>query len=138
MRKIFLDTNIILDLLAQRIPHYESIARIATLAEQRELALIASPVSFTTISYVLSKIEPFEVVLNRLRKFSILCKISEVNQETIDKSLNSDFSDFEDAVQYFSAVDAGCKIILTRNTRDFKKSGIPVMTADEYLKSRSF
>lgn len=58
-----------------------------------------------------------------------------VNEETIEKGLNSDFSDFEDAVQYFSALQSGCTVIITRNGKDFRKSTIPIMTADEYLKS---
>jgi predicted nucleic acid-binding protein len=49
--------------------------------------------------------------------------------------LNSDFKDFEDAVQYYSAIKAGCKVIITRNGKDFKKSTIPIMTANEYLNS---
>ena len=135
MKKLFLDTNIILDLLAERHPFYESIAKIATLADQKKLQLIATPISFTTVNYILSKYESMEVVLTKMRKFSIICQICEVNQEIIEKSLNSKFKDFEDAVQYFSAVNSNCNVIITRNAKDFKRSEIAIMTADEYLKS---
>lgn len=135
MSRLFLDTNVILDLLAERHPFYNPIAKIATLADQKKLILVASPLSFTTVEYVLRKFEPSESVLNKLRKFKIICEISEVNDETIDKALNSDFKDFEDAVQYFSALHAQCTVIITRNEKDFKHSTLAIMTSEEYLSS---
>ena len=135
MSRIFLDTNVILDLLGERVPFFDSIAKVATLADQKKLTLIVSPLSFTTIDYILNKFESSESVLNKLRKFKIICELCVVNEETIDKALNSDFKDFEDAVQYFSALQSNSSIILTRNARDFKNSTIPIMTADEYLSS---
>lgn len=135
MSRIFLDTNVILDLLGERVPFFDSIAKVATLADQKKLTLIVSPLSFTTIDYVLNKYETSESVLNKLRKFKIICEVCEVNEETIDKALNSNFKDFEDAVQYFTALQSNCSIIITRNGKDFKSSTIPIMTAEEYLSS---
>jgi predicted nucleic acid-binding protein len=135
MSRIFLDTNVILDLLGERVPFFDSIAKVATLADKKKLILIVSPLSFTTIDYVLNKYETSESVLNKLRKFKIICKICEVNEEIINKALNSNFKDFEDAVQYFTALQSNCSIILTRNGKDFKNSTIPIMTAEEYLSS---
>lgn len=135
MSRIFLDTNVILDLLGERVPFFDSIAKVATLADQKKLTLIVSPLSFTTIDYVLNKYETSESVLNKLRKFKIICEVCEVNEETIDKALNSSFKDFEDALQYFSALQSNCSMIITRNGKDFKHSRIPIMTAEEYLSS---
>ena len=135
MNRIFLDTNVILDLLGERVPYFDPIAKVATLADQKKLTLIVSPLSFTTIEYVLNKYETSESVLNKLRKFKIICEVCEVNDETIDKALNSNFKDFEDAVQYFSALQSNSSIIMTRNGKDFKHSTIPIMTAEEYLSS---
>lgn len=135
MKRIFLDTNVILDLLAERKPFYDSIATVATLADRRELLLFTSPISFTTIDYVMSKFESKASVLIKLQKFSILCKVAEANQETIDKGLFSLFDDFEDAVQYQCALQAECDLILTRNGNDFRKSLLPVMNPDEFLTS---
>jgi len=130
MIRIFLDMNVILDLLAERISFFDSIAKIATLADLKKLTLVASPLLFTTVEYVLSKFEPVEKVLNKLRKFKIICEICEVNEETIEKALSSSFKDFQDAVQYFTAIQANCSIIITRNGKDFKHSTIPIMTAE--------
>ena len=135
MSRIFLDTNVILDLLGERVPFFDSIAKVATLADQKKLAIIVSPLSFTTIDYVLNKYESSKSVLNKLRKFKIICEVCEVNEETIDKALNSNFKDFEDTVQYFTAIQSNCSIIITRNGKDFKNSTIPIMTAEEYLSS---
>lgn len=135
MRKIFLDTNVILDLLAERHPFYEPIAKIVSLADRKEISLLTSPITFTTVEYVLSKFETKETALLKLQKFSILCQVAEANQETIDKSLFSFFRDFEDAVQYFCALQSNCDLILTRNKADFKNSVLPVFTAFEYLAS---
>ena len=133
MSKIFLDTNVILDLLGERVPFFDSIAKVDTLADQKKITLIVSPFSFTTIDYVLNKYEISESVLNKLRKFKIICEVCEVNEETIDKALNSSFKNFPDAVQYFTALQSNCSIIITRNGKDFKHSTIPIMTAEEYL-----
>jgi len=135
MIRLFLDTNVILDLLAQRVPHYDSIAKLATFADKKKLVLVASPLSFTTVDYILSKYDSSESVRNKLRKFKIICEVCEVNEETIEKGLNSNFKDFEDSIQYFSAVQSNCTIIITRNGKDFKNSKLSIMTAEEYLKS---
>ena len=135
MINIFLDTNVILDLLAKRKPFYDSIAKVATLADEKKIRLVSSPISFTTVEYVLRKYESAEFVLSKLRKFKIICHVCEVNEETIEKALNSGFADFEDSVQYFSAIQSSSSIILTRNGKDFKSSSIPIMTAEEYLSS---
>lgn len=138
MRKIFLDTNVILDLLAERKPYYESIAKIVTLADRKELFLLTSPISFTTVEYVLSKFESKASALLKLQKFSILCQIAEANQESIDKSLISLFNDFEDAVQYFCALQLSCEVFITRNRKDFKHSAIPILTPEEFLADYRF
>lgn len=135
MSNLFLDTNVLLDLLGERVPFFDSIAKVATLADQKKLSIVVSPLSFTTIDYVLNKYETSESVLNKLRKFKIICEVCEVNDETISKALTSSFKDFEDAVQYFTALQSNCSIIITRNGKDFKNSTIPVMTAEEYLSS---
>ncbi|MCE7057923.1 PIN domain-containing protein [Algoriphagus sp. AGSA1] len=135
MSRIFLDTNVILDLLGERVPFYDAIAKVVTLADQKRIKIIVSPFSFTTIDYVLSKYEASDSVLKKLRMFKILCEVCAVDEDIIEKGLNSGFKDFEDAVQYYSAVQANCSIIITRNGKDYKNSTLPVMTAEEYLSS---
>lgn len=133
--RLFIDTNIMLDFLGERVPFYEPIAKLATLAEKGKVKMIVSPISFATVNYFLSKSETSEIAMEKLRKFNIISEICKLDEHTIEKGLNSSFKDFEDSLHYFSAVDSNCDIIITRNGKDFKKSLIPVMTADEYLTS---
>jgi hypothetical protein len=124
-----------LDLLGERAPFYEPIAKIATLSEKGIVTMVVSPISFATVNYFLSKFENSVIAREKLRKFSIISDICVLNEQTIEKGLNSSIKDFEDALQYFSATASESDIIITRNGKDFKKSLIPVMTADEFLNS---
>jgi len=133
--RLFIDTNIMLDLLGERIPFYDSIAKIATLADNGQVTLIVSALSYSTVSYFLTKFEKSEIAKTKLRKFKVISKICDLDELIIEKGLNSNFSDFEDSLQYFSALKSNCSIIITRNGKDFKESKIPVMTAEEYLMS---
>lgn len=133
--KLFIDTNVMLDLLGERIPFYHSIAKIATLADRGQVTMVASALSYATVSYFLIKFENIEKAKDKLRKFKIISEICDLDELIIEKGLNSNFSDFEDSLQYFSALKSDCSILITRNGKDFKESQIPVMTADEYLMS---
>ena len=131
--RLFWDTNIMLDLLDERTPFYEPAAKIATLAEERKLSITVSALSYATVNYILAKYEKVEIVKDKLRKFKIISSICALDEEIIDKGLNSDFKDFEDALQYFCALKSNCNVLITRNGMDFKTSQIPIMTAEEYL-----
>jgi len=133
--KLFIDTNAMLDLLGEREPFYDSIAKIATIADKGKITLIVSALSYSTVFYLLSKFEDNEVVKEKLRRFKVISETSDLTDKIIDKGLSSTFSDFEDALQYHCALKADCNLLITRNVKDFKKSAIPVMTPDEYLKS---
>jgi predicted nucleic acid-binding protein len=134
-KRLFIDTNVMLDLLGERIPHYDSIAKIATLADKGDVSMIVSALSYATVFYLLRKFESTEKVKEKLRKFKIISEVSDLDDTVIEKGLISTFTDFEDSLQYYCALKAECNIILTRNQKDFKSSVIPVMSAEEYLKS---
>ena len=84
---------------------------------------------------MLSKNEIPAAAKEKLRKFKIISEVSALDETTIEKGLNSGFSDFEDSLLYYSALKSDCTIILSRNQKDFSGSEIPVMSADEYLAS---
>lgn len=134
--RVFLDTNAMMDLLSERHPFYNAIAKIASLADRGQLELIVSALSYITVNYLLTKIDSQETIKDKLRKFRIISEVASLDEEIIEKALNSNFSDFEDAVQYFSALKSNCKIIITRNAKDFKESSLPIMTAEEFLVMR--
>lgn len=132
---VFLDTNIVLDFLGERAGFYEASARIMTLADHKRINLYTSPTSISTSYYLLSKFENPKSALEKIRKFKLLCKISVMDDEVIEKALNADFTDFEDAMQYYSALATNCDVLITRNEKDFKSAQIPVMNATLFLKS---
>lgn len=135
MKKIFLDTNIILDFLGEREGFYEASAKIMTLADKKKIQVYTSPSSISNVFYVLAKYENSKIALEKIRKFKLLCSMSVMDDEVVEKAINSDFKDFEDAMQYFSALVSNCDVIITRNEKDFKNALIPVMNAESYLLS---
>ena len=133
MQKIFLDTNIVIDFLGERKPFYESAAKIMTLADNNRISVYTSPSTISTTYYILAKFEGSYIALEKIRKFRLLCDISIMDRVVIDKATSSDFKDFEDAMQYFSALATGCDLIITRNEKDFKSALIPVLNCESYL-----
>lgn len=135
MDKLFLDTNVVLDLLGERVPFYESVAKIASLADSVQITIVVSALSYSTIFYLLSKFEDCEIVKEKLRKLKVISETADLTDRIIEKGLESNFNDFEDALQYHCAISKDCNIIITRNIKDFKESVIPVLSPNEYLNS---
>jgi len=130
--KIFVDTDIIYDLLAKREPFYQSAAHLFTLADEEKITIAVSALSFANIHYLISKQLSNQKAKNILRTFRILVQIAPIDDKIIDLALNSDFPDFEDAIQYYCALESESQVLLTRNLKDYKKAEIPVMTAQDF------
>lgn len=135
MQKIFLDTNFVVDFLGERGKFYEACARVLTLADQNKIKVFTTSNTISTTYYLLTKYENSKLAIEKIRKFKLLCSISITNDEVIEKALNSNFKDFEDAIQHFSAIATNCDLIITRNEKDFKNAFIPVMNADSFLQT---
>jgi len=136
MKNLFLDINIVIDLLAKREPFYRSAAQLFSLADNMKLQLCVSSLTFANTNYILSKERKPEEARLILRKLKLLVKVIGLDEKIIDLSLNDiDFKDYEDAIQYNSALDSGASMIITRNLKDFQKSKIPVLTAEQYLQT---
>jgi len=133
--RLFLDTNVVLDLLGEREPFYDSAAKITTLADKGEIDLIVSALTYSTVYYLLSRFEDKELVKEKIRKFKVVSETSDLTDKIVDKGLSSKFTDFEDSLLYYCAIKMNCKILITRNGKDFKESEIPVLSPDEYLNS---
>ena len=134
MSRLLIDTNVLLDLLAKRDPFYKSAAQIFSLADKNKLKLSISSLTFANTNYVLSRLKSASEAREVLRQFRVLVKILSLNDKVIDLALNdSKFRDFEDGLQYYSAIENNQEIIITRDLKDFKESKIPVMTPEEYI-----
>jgi predicted nucleic acid-binding protein len=135
MKNLFLDTNIILDLLAYRMPFYTEAAKLFSLADKKKLRLSISALCLADANYILTRQKPEMEVRSVLRKLKVLVNVLPLDDKITDLALNSEFLDFEDAIQYYTAIENGQDLIITRNQFDFKESKIPVMAAGEYIKS---
>ena len=134
MDKILVDTNIVIDLLTKRAEFYKPAAKLFALADRGKVKLFITSLTFANTYYLLAKELTTVRTKEVLRKFKLLVKILPVSEKIIDLALNSDFKDFEDAIQYYSALESRLEVIVTRNIKDFKLSDIPAITADDYLK----
>ncbi len=133
MNKVFVDSDVILDLLAQRIPHFHFSALLFTFADMKKLELYTSPTVFCNVFYILRKELGIEKAKSALRKLRLLIKIIDSSEKTIDCALNSEFSDFEDAIQCYTAQNHQISIIVTRNIKDYKTAGIIVQNPETFL-----
>jgi predicted nucleic acid-binding protein len=135
--KIFLDTDVALDHLADRQPFAEYAHRILALAETGELTVCASSLSFSNLYYILRKLTGHADALALLGKLKRLVRVSAVSESEIQSALASQFKDFEDAIQLFTAkAEGGISAIVTRNKADYSASEIPVLSPDEFLAQR--
>lgn len=137
MQKVFLDTNVVIDFLGERANFYMAAAQILTLADKKKIKIYTSPTSISNTYYILAKYENSKAAIEKIRKFKVLCNISVMNDEVIEKAIASEFKDFEDAMQYFSALATHCDIIVTRNEKDFSNALIPIMNPESYLQTLS-
>ena len=135
MKNIFIDTNIIIDFLADRIPYSEYAAILFQLAKEKKITIFISAISINNTYYILRKVTSHKKALNLISEILEYIVIQETNDEIIKKAIKSNFNDFEDAIQYYSAVQLNIiDIITTRNIKDFKKSDLPVLSPETTVK----
>lgn len=133
MKTVLCDINVILDIFLKRDPYYVAAARLFTLIEEKKLQGYLSAQSFPTMFYILSKELKREKATRVLEKLRIVFRVAAVDEKVIDLSLASSFKDFEDAVQYYSALHVRADCLITRNKADYRADRLPVMTPEEFL-----
>ena len=133
--RLFLDTNVVLDVLAAREPHWKASARVlAAIDKPRVVGLVAAH-SITTIYYLLSK----HLTRTRARAAVVellgLVQTAAVDHEVLLHALSLGWNDFEDAVQAAAALGSKATHLITRNPRDFARLTIPVLSPEEFVVS---
>ena len=123
-----------IDLLSKREEFFQEAQELFTLADNKKVELFVSALTFANTHYLLSKYQKLDDARKTLIKLKVLVKVSPLDDKIVKLALVSDFKDFEDAIQYHTALENGIDIIITRNKKDYKNSKRPVMTAKEYLK----
>lgn len=135
MKKVFIDTNILIDYFSKRSPFFGPAATIVQLGHQRKCQILVSAMSFATTSFILEAHHKLtnEVIVKKYADFVKMCHITTIDSQVINKSIASKFPDFEDAMQYYSATSEKADCIITRNKKDFATSDIDIYEPTEFL-----
>jgi len=133
MKKVFLDTNVILDILLRREPFIADSAAVWDLLEREKAAGYASAISFNNIHYIIRKLAGTKDAQQAMRAMRDTLYIVPLDEKTLDKAIDAKFSDFEDAIQFFSAIRCEADFLLTRNVSDFPHDDIPILKPQAFL-----
>ena len=133
MKKIFLDTNIILDVMAQREPFNVAANAVLKLGIEQKILLCATPLTFANCVYILKRTYKHPDPISVVKAYKQYIVALPMTDEQCNKALNSSQPDFEDMLQYESALDANCDYLVTRNQKHFPKDVLPIITAEELL-----
>src|SRR5688572_5216506 len=133
MFNIFVDKDICLDLLSGRKPFNAVAERLFSLADIGKININVSSLSFSNIDYILQSQYKINDSRKMLARFKTLVSVLAVDEKIIELAISSDFIDFEDAIQYNTAMENKIKIFLTRNLKDYKKAIIQVMNPETFL-----
>ena len=136
--KIFLDTNILLDVLLDRKPFCDSSSCIWRLAEGGRLEAFSSAISFNNVFYIVRKYAGKEAAQRTVEVMNVNFSVFPLTQDIIGRAIAAKLPDFEDSIQFFSAVSCGAKYIVTRNARDFPQDSIPVLSPAAFLGLKDF
>ena len=134
--KVFLDTDVILDLLTEREPHFEAAVELFLQIQDKTIQAYTSPVIIANIFYILNRHLGRQKAIQSLIKLKSLVKVLNCGDRVIELALSSDFKDFEDSIQYYTALENNIDILITRNVKDYKTANITISTPLEYIKSR--
>ncbi len=134
MKKLFIDTNIVIDLLSRREPCFLEAATLFSLADKKQIKITVSSLTIANTNYALLRQMDARKARSILRKLRLISGILPLNEKIVDLALNDEtMPDFEDALQYFIALENAQDIIITRNLKDFRGSKLPVMTAKQFI-----
>ena len=138
MDNVLIDTDVLLDFFFDRKPFSAYATDILSLCEENRLKGFTTPVIISNVYYLLRKTAKHKLVVERIKQLLGIIDVIKMDKNAVLYALNSEFKDFEDALQNFSAVEYGqIKIILTRNIKDFKKSELGIFTPETYLKGNA-
>ncbi|NJL37310.1 MAG: PIN domain-containing protein [Leptolyngbyaceae cyanobacterium SM1_4_3] len=133
--KVLIDTNILVDVALDRNPFFDQSEQIVRLAEQRQIEGYISASTFSDLYYVIRRVKGRDWTFQFLQQMSAICQIATVDQAVISMALTLNFRDFEDAIQYSTAVVNQLDAIATRNPQDFAEAALQVMAPDALIQT---
>ncbi|GAB3922805.1 PIN domain-containing protein [Mucilaginibacter myungsuensis] len=135
MTVLFIDSDILLDIILNRAPFYSSSAKILALTDDPGFICCTTVHTLLNVHYVTKRQLDAKTANKAVELLVGKLRIISEGKELIEQALASSFSDFEDAVQHFAALSAKASYIITRNIKDYKNSTIPVLTAEQFLRT---
>ena len=133
MRTVLLDTNVILDIALKREPFFTNSAEVFRVIEKNHYNAFVSATSINDIYYIARKDKGHKTAIEFIKNLIELVDIAGVDKFVILDAIDSNITDFEDAIQNHAAIKIECDSIITRNKRDFKNSELQIFTPDEFL-----
>ena len=134
MKRVLFDTDVLLDFLFDRKPFSDYTLKLLLACQDKKMIGFITPVIFSNMYYILRQQASHVYVKEKLDVLLSILRVLSMSEQTVHLAINSSFKDMEDALQYFSALkNANVDAILTRNTKDFKKSSIPVFLPSEWI-----
>lgn len=130
---VLVDTNILLDVLAQREPFYAESARVWTLAETSQVAGFVSTLSLPNIFYLLRRAKGPQAARKAMGILRDIFSLVPLDAQITNQAVDADIEDFEDAIQFFSALRCGAATLVTRNPKDFPRGDVAIQTPVEFL-----
>lgn len=137
MNKILIDTDVILDFFFNREPFAENATSIISLCERKEIEGFITPVICSNLYYLLRQNSTHSFVIRQLKQLLSIINVISMDKTVVLAALDSDFKDFEDALQSYAALqNDSIQLIVSRNTKDYSKSEVPAISPDHFLKAR--
>lgn len=138
MDSVLIDTDVLMDFFFDRQPFAEFATEILNQCEGRKINGFTTPVIICNVYYLLRKTAKHQLIIEKIKQLLSIIEITKMDKNVVLNALNTEFKDFEDALQNFSAIqNKNITIILTRNIKDFKKSDLAVLTPETYLKGKA-
>ena len=133
MKKVFVDTDVILDVILSRMPFVAESAAVLSLSDSDAVEVMMSTLSLMNAHYICRKVLTNDQAVDVIFNLKDGVQVLDLTEKMLDRSGTADFKDFEDGVQHFCALHGNADCIVTRNVVDFKKSKLPVFTPKEFL-----
>ena len=133
MGSAFLDADVILDLFIRREPHHAEALRLFSRLRRAKFRCVTSPLVIANVHYVLGRLRTKRYALGRIGRLRRLVGVAPLTEAEVDAAITSPYRDFEDSVQYHCALAAGFDTLITRNTRDYPKGRLNIVTPRQYL-----
>lgn len=135
---VFIDANIIIDVLDKREKFFEASSNVLSLGAEHKVVLYATALSMANCIYILRKPLGYEGAIACINALKEYIHISPLTQSEFDKAFSEPCPDAEDMLQYYSAKAAKCEVVITRNGKHFPSTGLPILTPNEFLERYSF